>query len=60
MMASTPTLTECIVMRTRPFTKEREDGKSLIGVFKPSHDDESRTDREMSKESQRRAFPFGS
>ena len=32
----------------------REDGKSRIGVFKPSHDDVSLTDRE-SKESQRYA-----
>ena len=32
----------------------REDGKSRIGVFKPSHDDVSLTDRE-SKESHRYA-----
>ena len=38
----------------------REDGKSRIGVFKPSHDDVSLTDRKISKESQRYAFPFGS
>ena len=38
----------------------REDGKSRIGVFKPSNDDLSLTDRETSKESQRYAVPFGS
>ena len=38
----------------------REDGKSRIGVFKPSHDDESLTDRQISKESQRYVLPFGS
>ena len=35
----------------------REDGKSRIGVFKPSNDDASLTDREISKESQRYALP---
>ena len=29
----------------------REDGKSRIGVFKPSHDDESLTDTEFSQQS---------
>ena len=38
----------------------REDGKSRIGVFKPSHDDESLTDGEISKQSQRYGLPFGS
>ena len=38
----------------------REDGKSRIGVFKPSHDEESLTDRELSQQSQRYAVPFGS
>ena len=38
----------------------REDGKSRIGVFKPPHDDESLTDRQMSKQSQRYVLPFGS
>ena len=37
----------------------REDGKSRIGVFKPSHDDENLTDRELGKQSPRYA-PFGS
>ncbi len=36
-----------------------EDGKSRIGVFKPSDADEGLTDREISKQSQRYAFPFG-
>ena len=36
----------------------REDGKSRISVFEPSNDD--LTDREISKESQRYAVPFGS
>ena len=40
-------------MRTALY-EGREDGKSRIGVFKPSHDDVSLTDRE-SKESQRYA-----
>ena len=38
----------------------REDGKSRVGVFKPSHDDEGLTDREISKQSQRYVLPFGS
>jgi len=38
----------------------REDGKSRIGVFKPPHNDESLTDRHMSKQSQRYVLPFGS
>ena len=38
----------------------REDGKSRIGVFKPSLDDASLTDREISKQSQRYVLPFGS
>ncbi len=38
----------------------REDGKSRIGVFKPSHDDESLTDRELSQQCERYGFPFGS
>ena len=38
----------------------REDGKSRIGVFKPSHDDESLTDRELSQQSGRYGLPFGS
>jgi diguanylate cyclase (GGDEF)-like protein len=37
----------------------REDGKSRIGVFKPSHDDESFVDKGMSNERQRYAHPFG-
>ncbi len=39
--------------------KGREDGKSRIGVFKPSHDDENLTDRALGNQSQRYA-PFGS
>ena len=38
----------------------REDGKSRISVFKPSHDDESLTDRELSQQSGRYGLPFGS
>ena len=40
--------------------KVREDGKSRIGVFEPSHDDESLTDREISKQIQRYVLSFGS
>ena len=40
--------------------KGREDGKSRIGVFELSHDDESLSDRELSPQSQRYAVPFGS
>ena len=38
----------------------REDGKSRVGVFKPSHDDEGLTDREISQQSGRYGLPFGS
>jgi len=38
----------------------REDGKSRIGVFKPPHNDESLTDRHISKQGQRYVLPFGS
>jgi diguanylate cyclase (GGDEF)-like protein len=38
----------------------REDGKSRVGVFKPSHDDEGLTDREISKQNPRYVPPFGS
>jgi diguanylate cyclase (GGDEF)-like protein len=38
----------------------REDGKSRIGVFKPSHADECLTDRELSSQSKRYPLPFGS
>jgi diguanylate cyclase (GGDEF)-like protein len=38
----------------------REDGKGRIGVFEPSNDAVSLTDRETSKERQRYALPFGS
>jgi diguanylate cyclase (GGDEF)-like protein len=40
--------------------KGREDGKSRIGVFKPSPDDESLTVRELSELSGQRGPPFGS
>jgi hypothetical protein len=38
----------------------REDGKSRIGVFKPSNADECLTDRELSSQSKRYPLPFGS
>ena len=38
----------------------REDGKSRIGVFKPTHDHESLTDRELGQQSGRYGLPFGS
>jgi predicted signal transduction protein with EAL and GGDEF domain len=38
----------------------REDGKNRVAVFKPSHDDEGLSDREISEQSQRYALPFGS
>ena len=38
----------------------REDGKSRVGVLKPSHDDEGLTDRELSQQSGRYGLPFGS
>ena len=38
----------------------REDGKSRIGVFKPSHDDESLTDGEHSQQSGRYGLPLDS
>jgi diguanylate cyclase (GGDEF)-like protein len=37
----------------------REDGKNRVAVFKPSHDDEGFSDREISEQSQRYAHPFG-
>ena len=40
--------------------KAREEGKSRIGVFTPSHDDEGLTDREISKQNPRYVPPFGS
>ena len=38
----------------------REDGKSRIGVFKPPHDDESLTDREIEQAKPAVRPPFGS
>jgi diguanylate cyclase (GGDEF)-like protein len=38
----------------------RQDGKSSIGMFTPSNDDVILTEIEISKETQRYAFPFGS
>jgi diguanylate cyclase (GGDEF)-like protein len=38
----------------------RKDGKNRIGVFKPTHDDESLTDRELGQQSGRYGLPFGS
>ena len=60
MMASTPTLTRMYRDADAALYQGREDGKSRIGVFKPSHDDESLTDRELSAQSQRYGLPFGS
>ena len=60
MMVSTPTLTGMYRDADAALYQGREDGKSRIGVFKPSHDDERLTDREISKQSQRYALPFGS
>jgi diguanylate cyclase (GGDEF)-like protein len=38
----------------------REEGKSRIGVFKPSLDDESLSDSRLSQQGQRYGLPFGS
>ena len=38
----------------------REDGEGRVSVFKPSHDDERLTDRELSQQSGRYGLPFGS
>ena len=38
----------------------RADGEGRVSVFKPSHDDESLTDRELSHQSRRYGLPFGS
>ena len=38
----------------------REDGKSRIGVFKPTHDQESLADGELGQQRERYGLPFGS
>ena len=57
MMVPTPTLTECIVMRTRPCTKEGKTAKAALACSSHPMTTKVLTDREISKQSQRYVPP---